>query len=116
MPYMSTITIFGFFAPRHIYGSYWKRYIGHRTACFHFLSAQLFLLTSSRLDFLSTLKGIHKAGILHGDLRRQNLLIDELGHIAIIDFDQSTKTFSIQAMESELEELADLLDGQGGME
>jgi len=59
------------------------------------------------------LEEIHKAGVLHGDLRHENLLVDELGRTAIIDFDQSEKTSSAEAMEWEMEELANLL-GQSG--
>ena len=72
-----------------------------------------YLMTPNRLAFQSTLKKIHKAGVLHGDLRRENLLVDRLGRIAIIDFDQSKKTSLAEAMEWEIEELADLL-GQSG--
>jgi RIO-like serine/threonine protein kinase len=60
---------------------------------------------------LAILKGIHAAGILHCDLRRQNLLIEEHGEPAIIDFDQSKTKPSKNAMDREYAQLADILDG-----
>jgi tRNA A-37 threonylcarbamoyl transferase component Bud32 len=63
-----------------------------------------------RLDFRSTLEGIHEAGILHGDIRRSNLLVDNAGEVAIIDFDRSTENPSVEAMAREMSQLVDLLD------
>jgi len=57
------------------------------------------------------LQEIHKVGILHDDIRCQNLLIDDLGHASIIDFDQAKKSSSAKAMGAELLHLVDLLDG-----
>jgi RIO-like serine/threonine protein kinase len=56
------------------------------------------------------LQEIHKAGILHGDIRRQNLLIDDYGHASIVDFDRSVKRSSAEAMEQEFQQLCDLLN------
>ncbi len=55
------------------------------------------------------LQEIHKVGILHDDVRYQNLLIDKWGHGSIIDFDQAKKSSSSKAMEEELLHLVDLL-------
>jgi serine/threonine protein kinase len=62
------------------------------------------------LDFRSTLEEIHPAGILHSDVRRPNLLINDSGEVAIIDFDQSTENPSTEAMAWEVSQLVDLLD------
>jgi len=35
------------------------------------------------------LKSIHEAGVYHGDLRYENLVIDSSGEVAIIDFDRA---------------------------
>jgi RIO-like serine/threonine protein kinase len=59
---------------------------------------------------MTRLKEIHEAGVLHGDLRLQNLLIDENGRGTIIDFDQSRRTSSQSAMERERARLRELLD------
>jgi RIO-like serine/threonine protein kinase len=56
------------------------------------------------------LQEIHKAGILHGDIRRQNLLIDDWGHASIVDFDRSVKESSTKAKEQEFQQLCDLLN------
>ena len=40
--------------------------------------------------FMEILRSIHEAGVHHGDLRYENLLIDASGQVAIIDFDQAT--------------------------
>jgi len=66
---------------------------------------------AARLAFQSSSKEIHKAGVLHGDLHRD--LVDRLGRIAIIDFDQSKKTSSAEVMEREIEEFANLLGPSG---
>jgi serine/threonine protein kinase len=58
------------------------------------------------------LQEIHNAGVLHGDIRRPNLLIDNLGHACIIDFDWSKKTLSAKAKEEELKRLVDVLDSE----
>jgi len=63
---------------------------------------------------MTRLKEIHEAGVLHGDLRLQNLLIDENGQGTIIDFDQSRRTSSKSAMEKERACLRELLDKKNG--
>jgi len=63
-----------------------------------------------RVGFRTTLEEIHHAGILHGDIRRQNLLINDSGEVAIIDFDQSMESPSTEAMAREMSHLVDLLD------
>jgi len=55
------------------------------------------------------LQEIHKVGILHDDIRCENLLIDNRGHASIIDFDQAKKSSSAKAMEEEFLHLVDLL-------
>jgi tRNA A-37 threonylcarbamoyl transferase component Bud32 len=53
---------------------------------------------------------MHHAGILHGDIRHPNLLINDSGEVAIIDFDQSTENLSTEVMGWEMRQLVDVLD------
>ena len=55
------------------------------------------------------LKEIHRFDVLHGDIRRQNLLIDNTGHAVIIDFDQARITSSARAKEGECKQLLNVL-------
>jgi serine/threonine protein kinase len=50
---------------------------------------------------LSTLESIHRAGILHGDIRRENILIGDSG-ITIIDFGHSKQCHDQGAKDEEL--------------
>ena len=49
---------------------------------------------------LSTLESIHNAGILHGDIRPENILIDDLG-VTIIDFGHATRCGNQKAKDEE---------------
>jgi tRNA A-37 threonylcarbamoyl transferase component Bud32 len=53
---------------------------------------------------LSTLESIHDAGILHGDIRRENILIGDFG-ITIIDFAHSKQSANQEAKDEELFQL-----------
>ena len=55
------------------------------------------------------LKEIHKFNVLHGDIRRQNLLINNTGHAIIIDFDQARITSLARAKEGECKQLLNVL-------
>ena len=63
---------------------------------------------------LSTLESIHNAGILHGDIRRGNVLIGDFG-ITIIDFSHSEHSDNRKDKEKELSQLRDIL-GLAGKE
>ena len=55
------------------------------------------------------MKEIHKFDVLHGDIRRQNLLINDTGNAVIIDFDQAKISSSAKAKEKECKYLLDVL-------
>lgn len=54
---------------------------------------------------------MHEAGVRHGDVRRTNLLVDDKGRIAIIDFDRAKIDPPADKKEAEYEKLSDMLDG-----
>jgi serine/threonine protein kinase len=60
------------------------------------------------------LQEIHDAGILHGDLRLQNLLLDKSGRGTIIDFDQARKEPNSAMMERERVQLRQILEETNG--
>jgi serine/threonine protein kinase len=62
---------------------------------------------------LAILREIHDAGVLHCDLRVQNLLLNEFGEATIIDFDRSTRGPSKEEKKREYEELIVILDSLG---
>jgi RIO-like serine/threonine protein kinase len=62
---------------------------------------------------MAILREIHEAGVLHCDLCPQNLLLDEFGGAAIVDFDQSERHPSKAKMKRECPELARILDSLG---
>jgi tRNA A-37 threonylcarbamoyl transferase component Bud32 len=64
----------------------------------------------SRLSLLSTLKAIHKAGIIHGDIRLPNLCVDSAGEARIIDFSHASQDKSTEARAREITELCMILD------
>ncbi|KAH8111486.1 hypothetical protein DFH11DRAFT_1613547 [Phellopilus nigrolimitatus] len=66
---------------------------------------------AERAAFIQALKAIHAAGILHNDIRRRNLVVNETGEVAIIDFDRSTRKNSLIKQAQELAVLENVLAG-----
>jgi len=64
----------------------------------------------NRKKFFETLDRIHKAGVLHRDIRAENLVIGERETVEIIDFDRAIFDPSEEAQESEMEKLQMLFD------
>jgi serine/threonine protein kinase len=65
---------------------------------------------------LDILRGIHEAGVLHCDLRPQNLLLGEFGEATIIDLDRSYSHPSEKKKKNEYAQLARILDSLGRVE
>jgi hypothetical protein len=65
---------------------------------------------SSSYQFLAVLKSIHNAGIIHGNLRRDNLLVNDTGEVAIVDFDQARLSYDTKEYERERQSLVDILE------
>jgi RIO-like serine/threonine protein kinase len=63
-----------------------------------------------RKSLLTTLKSIHKAGVVHGDVRLANLCVNEEGKAFIIDFSHAKISSSRARMDYEIADLCALLD------
>ncbi|KAF9052280.1 hypothetical protein BDZ89DRAFT_1125735 [Hymenopellis radicata] len=61
--------------------------------------------------YLRILDGLHAADVLHGDLRTWNMLIDDDGQPALIDFDRARRNPSQDDIVKERARLVKLLDG-----
>jgi tRNA A-37 threonylcarbamoyl transferase component Bud32 len=66
------------------------------------------LFFSNSMSALLTLKSIHRAGILHGDIRQENILVSDAG-VTIIDFGHSKLCDDKKAKDKELAQLHYLL-------
>ncbi|KAJ3268229.1 hypothetical protein HDV01_003248 [Terramyces sp. JEL0728] len=67
------------------------------------------LTNEKQQQLLDALDKIHERGILHNDIKKQNVLLDENGGVFIIDFGFATQDISIEKQESERRELSALL-------
>jgi tRNA A-37 threonylcarbamoyl transferase component Bud32 len=56
-------------------------------------------LISVRKSLLAMLKSIHKAGVIHGDIRLSNLCVNDAGEAFIIDFSHAEKSSSRATMD-----------------
>lgn len=57
------------------------------------------------------LRSMHKAGVLHRDIRSWNLLEDDFGRVYIADFDRAIRLASQKYYTVELERLKRFIDG-----
>ena len=62
--------------------------------------------------FFETLMSIHDAGVLHGDLRLDNLLVKDTKDVTIIDFDRAVLHADDAKKEEEFQSLLELLEGE----
>ncbi|KAL6304609.1 hypothetical protein BKA93DRAFT_825771 [Sparassis latifolia] len=60
--------------------------------------------------FVGVLGAIHTAGVIRSDLRAPNLLVDDAGDVAMIDFDGACRSSSREARAEERAELDRVLD------
>ena len=58
---------------------------------------------------MKALELIHKAGVLHGDLHKHNILVTPSGQIFILDFDGSKPRASHELLVAEKAHMTDLL-------
>ncbi|KAF8074526.1 hypothetical protein FPV67DRAFT_585531 [Lyophyllum atratum] len=66
---------------------------------------------SMRAAFLRVLGKIHEAGVRHRDIRPENLMLSDDGHVAFIDFDMAELRPTEGAMRREMRHITDMLDG-----
>nr|CAG8653943.1 3671_t:CDS:1 [Entrophospora candida] len=59
---------------------------------------------------IMTLKKVHKYNVLHNDIRKENILIDEKGHVYLIDFGLSIQTYDENMFHEEEAQLEHLLN------
>lgn len=62
-------------------------------------------------ELRALLKNIHACGVLHGDLRPWNILVDDKGKLTIIDFDRASRKAEGYHYEREEERLERFIDG-----
>lgn len=60
-------------------------------------------------SLLATLTSMHRADILHGDLRRSNICVTAAGEASLVDFSHATKGGSQKEKDLEIQELAYIL-------
>lgn len=65
-----------------------------------------------RLDLRRTLRAIHKAGVLHRDIRSWNMMEDVYGRVYIADFDRATFDGSKENYSDEKKRLNEFLAGK----
>ena len=62
-----------------------------------------------RDSLLATLESIHRAGILHGDIRLPNFCVTPSGEAFVLDFTHSTESFSQKEKAQETRDLSHIL-------
>jgi serine/threonine protein kinase len=62
--------------------------------------------------FIRVFEDIHRAGVRHHDPRVENLMIQDDGQVAVIDFDKAELDASERSKAREIEYLKDILDGE----
>ncbi|KAF5369652.1 hypothetical protein D9615_010246 [Tricholomella constricta] len=77
----------------------------------NFRDMKLKLPEAARTSFLRVMSSIHQAGVLHMDIRPENLTISGNDQAAIIDFDQAELNHSEGAKRREMRHLTALLNG-----
>lgn len=65
-----------------------------------------------RNALLSHLRSIHAAKVVHGDLRLDNVMINDNGDVAIIDFDQAVMKSKKDELDKEYNAFAAFLEEQ----
>ena len=52
---------------------------------------------------------IHERGVLHGDIRSENILVGKDGSVCIVDFEMATMDAEKEELETEMSEVKGLL-------
>jgi tRNA A-37 threonylcarbamoyl transferase component Bud32 len=67
-------------------------------------------MANRRDSLLATLKSIHGADILHGDIRLPNFCITPSGEAFVVDFSHATESRSRKEKAQEIRELTHILE------
>lgn len=94
----------GLSVPKPIAAIYWRSGFVYQAALLteyikNSVTLSEYLVTSEQPDWASiaiTIKSIHKAGCVHGDLNAHNILLHGVNDVTIIDFDKSYISHSNQ--------------------
>jgi serine/threonine protein kinase len=62
--------------------------------------------------FIRVFEDIHRAGVRHHDPRLENLMVNDNGRVAVIDFDKAELHASESSKEREMVYVKDILDGE----
>ena len=68
------------------------------------------LSESQKQSLLSTLDAIHNRGIMHNDIKKENILVDENGTVFLIDFGFATLDSCHETQQNEMQQLLQCLE------
>jgi len=65
---------------------------------------------SQKQKLIDILDCVHRHGVIHGDIRRENILVDALGNPFLIDFRFGTENNSLEEQKAEMKQLLKCID------
>ena len=68
------------------------------------------LSESQKQSLLSTLDAIHNRGIMHNDIKKENILVDENGAVFLIDFGFATLDSCYESQRNEMQQLLQCIE------
>ena len=65
---------------------------------------------NQKQKLLDILDCVHRHGVLHGDIRKENILVDAHGNPFLIDFGFGTVNYSLEEQEKEMNQLLECIE------